>query len=101
MYTYMNYSIVARELISFDATHPCPVFTVNDKDSQRIRHIKRHVRHGEYFGTAAAIINLTCYVSEEIEKCTKQINQVNKKNIKRLKKNAGRLDLFSERVSDC
>lgn len=75
-----------RELVSFDSMSPWPFFTVNDKDSQRIRNIKRHVRYNDYFGTAAAILNLTSYVSKEIERCAKQISQVNKRNMKRLEK---------------
>lgn len=82
----MNYSIASCELVSFDASNPWKVFTIHDKDSRRIRHIKRHVRYNDYFGTAAAILNLTSYVSKEIERCAKQINQVNRKNIKRMEK---------------
>ncbi len=82
----MQYSIAEHELVSFDSTRPWPFFTVNDKDSPRIRNIKRHVRYNDYFGTVAAVLNLTRYVSGEIERCTKQINQVNRKNIKRLEK---------------
>lgn len=82
----MQYSIKERELVSFDAPRLWPFFTVNDKDSQRIRNIKRNIRHNQYFGTLAAMLNLTAYVSEEIERCAKQMSQVNRKNIKRLER---------------